>query len=82
MSACRSCEAEVLWVRTERGRRMPLDPVPVDLRTHSGTGLFVLRDEHSPEGPLALAVGGSEFPLERHYTSHFATCPQAEEWRK
>jgi hypothetical protein len=41
---CRSCGADVVWITTDRGRKMPVDP---------GTG-----------------------------ESHFATCPQADQWRK
>jgi hypothetical protein len=42
--ACRSCGADVVWITTTLGRKMPVDP---------GTG-----------------------------ESHFATCPQADKWRK
>lgn len=70
MSArCRSCAAPVLWVTTENGKAMPVDAAP------------------SPDGNLVLDGGTARVvaPLletadERarpHYTSHFATCPQA-----
>ena len=47
---CRSCGADVIWIITEAGKRMPVDAAP---------GL--IPGEH---------------------TSHFATCPQANDWRK
>lgn len=81
MNRCRSCNAEILWVRTEHGRRMPLDAKPVEDATAETRGLFVLRDRHSPEGPLAIAAWGLE-GSEPHYISHFATCDEAELWRK
>jgi hypothetical protein len=31
---CRSCEALILWVKTPRGKRMPIDP---DGRSHFAT---------------------------------------------
>lgn len=40
---CRSCRAEVMWVTTAAGKRMPID---------------------------------------RDGTSHFATCPDAKDWRR
>lgn len=40
---CRSCRAEVMWVTTAAGKRMPID---------------------------------------RDGKSHFATCPQADDWRR
>jgi hypothetical protein len=43
IGVCRSCDADILWCTTARGRRAPLDP----------------------DGK-----------------SHFATCPQADGWRR
>lgn len=75
MGRCRSCEAPVRWVYTEKGRRMPLDPDP-----YTGpepTGLFVIRP-----GDIALAVPPDAFPGEPLYRSHFATCPNAASHRR
>jgi hypothetical protein len=55
---CRSCGKPVVWFRTAKGKRMP-----VDAATTKPTDA-----EH-------------QLDLKRH-TSHFATCPQAEGWRK
>lgn len=80
MNACRSCAALITWARTERGGRMPLDADPYD--GPEPGGLFVLRDAGSPEGPLAIAVPPAAFPDEPLYRSHFATCPDADRWRR
>jgi len=80
MTTCRSCGAEILWVRTEKERRMPLDRQPVDDSTPGGT--FVLRDTGSPEGPLAISATPAQLPGEVYYVSHFATCPHAAEHRR
>jgi hypothetical protein len=69
-----------LWARTERERRMPLDAEPY--AGDDPRGLFVLRDENSLEGPLAIAVPPAAFADERLYRSHFATCPHAAQHRK
>jgi hypothetical protein len=68
VSACRSCDAPVLWARTEKGRRIPLDPEPVE------NGNIVLRERHEAI-PLALAIPPAAFPDEDRYVSHFRTCP-------
>lgn len=78
---CRSCGARVCWVVTERGKKMPLNYVPVE-RTESGRGLFAIRLLDS--GDLeAIAVTAAwldeEDPV---FTSHFATCPNAKRHRR
>lgn len=69
---CSSCGAAVLWVRTQAGKAMPLDAAP------------------TLDGNVAMLEGGASraYGLEDHaaqakrYTSHFATCPHADQWRK
>lgn len=75
---CGSCDAAIMWVLTERGKRMPVD-VPGGNRLL----LFLPGDPHTavnwetvPRGVAPLAVS---LPS---YTSHFATCPDAERHRK
>lgn len=79
MSACRTCNASILWARTERGKRIPLDAEPYE--GDDDRGLFVLREPDDPEGPLAIAAWGLD-GLEPHYRSHFATCPDAARHRR
>jgi hypothetical protein len=73
VTQCRSCDAPIFWVKTERGKRMPLDAAPYE--GNDPSGLFVLRDQ------TAIAVPPDAFPDEPHYVSHFATCPDADTWR-
>jgi len=63
---CASCGAPIIWALTERGRRMPLDATPT-------TGAILLT---SASSPVPTAKFG---PV---YTSHFATCPHADQHRK
>jgi hypothetical protein len=78
-ATCRSCGASILWVRTERGNRMPMDATPVPEGTRH---TYVLRDVTSPWGPLAIAAASDELPGEVYYGSHFATCPNAAQHRR
>lgn len=86
VGACRSCGAPVIWLTiAPGGRRMPVDAEPAEDGTvladlAAGAGVVLGRadvaqlradeDEHGPEAREPL------------YRSHFATCPQAGEWRK
>lgn len=62
---CRSCGQRIVWVETERGRRMPVDAEPVP-------GHFVIT-----HGPRNGAVA-TQVPV---YVSHFSTCPNADQHR-
>ena len=79
LSTCRSCRRSIIWCRTERGKKMPLDADPVT--NHSWANLFVLREMERRDGPLALAAWGLT-GTEPHYQSHFATCPNADQHRR
>lgn len=77
MAHCASCDREIRWVVTERGKRMPLDaePVPdgnVELRVLDGQETAIV---HAAGQRPLTAVG----PF---YVSHFSTCPDAGSWRK
>jgi len=78
-TTCRSCGAEILWVHTERGKKMPLDAEPYT--GDKPSGLFVRRWDHALDVAVAIATTPDAFPGEPLYTSHFATCPDADRWR-
>lgn len=77
MAVCRSCGAEIIWAETVKGKRQPIDPLPV------GKGDIILRDRPG-EDPLALVVLADPLPgmSEPKHLPHHATCPDAEEWRR
>jgi len=69
---CRSCKASIVWAITSTGRRMPFDAKP------DSAGRFTL----TPRGGDMVAehVGTDhEGPL---YRSHFATCLEADRFRR
>ncbi len=80
-SRCRACNAPMVWGVTESGAKMPVDPEPVE-----GGNVIVLSDA-GLAGPLVKVLGeptlldGLAEPTVR-YVSHFATCPNAEEFRR
>jgi hypothetical protein len=71
MSQCRSCSAEIRWVFTAMGGRIPLDAEPV------ADGNIVLR------GHTAHVIKADTVvpPGEPRYMPHHATCPDAKRWR-
>ena len=72
MSTCRSCGAPVVWAYTESGKRMPVDSAP-----HPRGNLML----HYDQGTWRVSVVPTYGPGLRH-RPHFATCPDAESWRK
>lgn len=51
MATCRSCGAEILWVRTSKGRKMPLDAEPskrVLVAEIEGMRVGQIRDTFTP----------------------------------
>jgi hypothetical protein len=68
-----------MWTLTEHGKRIPLDEQPYD--GDQPNGQFVLRHGNLTQ-PYAVAVPPDVFIDEPHYRSHFATCPDADRWRR
>lgn len=66
-TACSSCSAPIKWVRTERGKHMPVDAKP--------TTLLVATGGHGPQGTPNVTS-------RRGWVSHFATCPNADQHRR
>jgi len=82
---CRSCGAAILWVKTESGRRMPLDFVPVEdgsiiVRMGQAMNQETAHIETKEETELRLQA--KEPAARTAYVSHFVTCPDAAKWRK
>lgn len=71
VAECRSCKEPMIWARTGRGKKIPLDAEP------SSAGNFVLEgDAQDPMTHMADPTYTGD-----KYTSHFATCPNASNFR-
>lgn len=68
---CNSCEVPIIWCETTTGRRMPMDATPDPKK-----GTFVILN-----GRARTANDEDRALLRPLHTSHFATCPDAEDWR-
>lgn len=80
---CRSCAKPMLWVVTNGGKRNPLDLEPdptygnvlvIEGEREWRLGIVIHNDD-------VLAEARELFP-DRIHTSHFATCPNADEHRR
>jgi hypothetical protein len=71
ITKCNSCGAEIFWVVTEAGRRMPVDAKPVE------NGNIMVTDD----GKASYSKGADLFQPGPRYVSHFATCPDGAHWR-
>lgn len=79
MSTCRSCGAVINWIETKKGKKMPVDPGDIEFDDAESGDVLV-----SELGDVVYVKEGSknEHPHQKYYISHFATCPQADDWRK
>lgn len=79
-NACGSCDAPILWARTQRDERMPVDAAPdPDL----GNVILTGTAPHLRAGVLARGQAeGARAAGQPLHTSHFATCPHAGQHRR
>lgn len=81
MAFCKSCGAEIVWVKTNKGQAMPCDSKKVmAAKDDKGKDLLV-----TPSGNVVrvnLAATITENNVVIGYISHFATCPNANGHRR
>ena len=77
MSLCRSCNKPISWVKSLKGKNMPVE------------GDYLKFDELSPgetiitdQGNVYKKKADQEMPSVKGRISHFSTCPNANDWRK
>lgn len=68
---CRSCGKDILWAKTRAGRFIPLNPEA------NPRGNVVIR-----RGVASVEKAGTSAECLPRYVSHFATCGQADMWRR
>lgn len=78
---CSGCGTPMRWARNEStGKNIPLDPEPVP------EGNLVMSHDPRPGGPFVVRMlrkgDPDPDPSMPRYVAHFATCPQADKFRK
>lgn len=81
MSHCRSCGASVVWVETEATERKTPKLMPLDADT-DGQPLAGVNGNLAIVGKLPSGTPIVRVTNGGPYLSHFATCPNAKEWRR
>lgn len=69
---CRGCAAEIAFIKTVKGKSMPVDPDAVYFIPGGGPNTYVMADGSIQRG-REPGIGDGEPWI--GYRSHFATCP-------
>lgn len=83
---CRGCGAEIAFIKTEKGKSMPVDPEAVYFIPDCGCSVFVMADGSTRRGRVAdeeeKATEGVPGGPEIGYRSHFSSCPAADQFHR
>ena len=71
MPTCNKCEAQIRWIKTRKGKSVPLDPEVVEIEDVKD-GVWIANDD----GLVWKIEDGKEKPKASGpwYYSHFSTC--------
>lgn len=83
-STCRSCDAEVVWITSRKGKPMICNAQLIQgIEDPQGTLRLILSDGSVKRArPLRGREPHIGQPFVEGRVSHWATCPQAGEWRR
>ena len=78
---CRGCGAEICFIKTVKGKSMPVDPEAMYFIPGGGPNTYVMINGEIQRGSEA---GGNakEEKAWIGYRSHFTNCPAADDFRK
>lgn len=79
MAQCRSCGAEIKFIKLTTGKWNPVDPQKRTLIEGDGNEVIVTESGEVIKGRFASLDDGAN---RSGYISHFATCPNANQHRK
>ena len=83
-SKCRGCGQEIRFIKTVKGKTMPVNPEKVWVRLANGEKPYLKRDGTFVTGEIvgdAYDMNDPDSELIEAYESHFATCPEAGRFR-
>ena len=79
MARCKGCGAEIIWIETPKGKRMPCDPGKVPYWEKKGAPDKVV----TPSGEVVRCyLGGDLNKADYGYIPHWRTCPDAGRFRR
>ena len=74
---CAGCGAQIIWIKTKA--RWPCNTLLVDYKADGGKDKIVLQTGEVVSGTI---VSSQDDPDGSGYTSHFATCSNAKNFRR
>lgn len=83
LNQCRSCKANIGWIKTKAGKNMPVDPTPMTIIPALTGSMTIV----TPGGDVIKGFEAFGEVLEVYepvmgYISHFATCKYANNHRR
>ena len=79
---CKSCGAEIIWIKMLTGKRMPCDAMAdIVVKDLAAKEVYVDFSGVVFHARKAGPFDGN-FPRQYAWTSHFATCPHADQHRR
>lgn len=72
VTQCRGCGAEIAFIKTEKGKSMPVDPDPLYFIPCGGPNTYVMIDGSIKRGREPGTGDGQAWI---GYRSHFVSCP-------
>ncbi len=82
MSKCRSCGAEIIWVKLKSGKSHPCNPGYWRYKEDGGNDRLITSDGRVVAGTIIIHPEPKEMGLPKGMVSHFATCPNADKHRR
>ena len=82
MAVCKSCGAEIVWVKVKSGKMMPCDAKQVRFIANENGGSIIVASNGAVVKGILLSGNVKGVKEEKGYVSHFATCPNANNHRK
>ena len=82
MANCKACGAEIEFIRLKSGKLHPCDVGYFRYREGVGSDRIVTLDGRIVTGTMILSPTDKEMTLPKGLSSHFATCPFADQFRR
>lgn len=82
MAKCKSCGAEIVWVKLKSGKSHPCNPGYWRYKEGIGSDRLITSDGNVVAGTIIKFPEPKEMGLPKGMISHFATCPAAEILRR
>ena len=76
---CSGCGRQIIWIKTVAGKNMPVDTTLKNYKADGGKDKIVLANGQVISGTIIAAPEGADGV---GYTSHFATCSKAGQFRR